>query len=188
MLLAAAVVGGIGTFLALRPKRVLHWASFAPTWCIVGTIMTLAIVSAVAFLCIVAAHQTLGTDAFEFHADFVAAAAGVGALRRGSSKDPGAALVLGILPVLFDWVGELVEPHVLRWARGLSDDDLVAAAGRVQDARDQQGRRAPLPTMVDWMTQATRLLARDTVTHAAARSRLEYFVAEAHQTYLMGKS
>lgn len=188
MLLVAVVVGAVGAFIAIPPKRVLHWSSFAPLWCGVGVIATFVAVTAVAFLSIVAAYQVLGERDLPFYADFAIAAGGVSALRRGSAKDPGASLVLGTLPVLFNWIGELVQPHVLTWVRQLSDSELVASAARADDVRRGTEDLLPFKTVVRWMQEAIGLLSADPATHDATRLRLEYHVADAYQTYLVMKS
>lgn len=134
MITAPLVVAAVLVLRALPVRRFVFWSSWSWWAAAAGVVATFLVLAFVSFAGVYAADAAGWADGPTPLQAAAASLAAHAAVRRPARNDPtGASLALGVLPDAHAWVtGLLVERRVERWAIGLDDPALVAAAQRVE--------------------------------------------------------
>jgi hypothetical protein len=166
----------------------MHWSDFSKGWLVVGLLGTFALlclISAVGAgsLTLSSKHAADVSLAQQFAAGFAAQAA----LRRGKSTGRGSTLALGVLTDFQAWIDGFVTDRIRKWAGGLDDRELLAAAAAVDSKARGLGTRASIAQRAAWRDARASELAQDGSMHEEARLDLVNMVKTAYSTYLLRK-
>jgi hypothetical protein len=109
------------------------------------------------------------------------------ALRRGKPTGRGSTLALGLLTDFQAWIDGFVVYRIRKWASGLDDDKLLAAAAAVDGKARGLGTRASISQRAAWRDARASELAQDGSMHEEARLDLVNMVKTGYSTYLLRK-
>jgi hypothetical protein len=188
MLIAVLVSAALTMIWSTPPARWLHWIDFSKVWMLVGLFGTFAL------LCLISAVGSgLVTFSSKHAADvsilqqLAAGVAAQAALRRGKPTGRGSTLALGILPEFQAWVDGFVADRIRKWAEGLDDDSLLAAAAAMDSKSRGLGTRASISQRASWRDARASELAQRGSMHAEARLDLINMIKTGYGTYLLRK-
>ena len=190
MVWIALLVGLVLTARAIDHQRFTHWWDFSRVVAIGASFLTWVILALVSALGIAAERRLLG-EGSTWALDIAAAVLSQASLRRFRNGDRGSTLALGLLPDLNRWAEHLVALSTERWASGLDDSRLLAAAARVATSKRPRSWTGPtkqsVKTQAKWRAQLAECLTLGGHVRDQAREDLVRVVKIGYSTYLMRK-
>lgn len=189
MVISVLVSAACAMIWSTPPARWMHWRDFSVLWLLcafAGSFVLLCIISLVGTSLLTATMKNANdvTIVQQFAAGFTAQAA----LRRGNRTGRGSNMALGMLIEFQLWIEGFVKERIRKWAKNLSDDDLLAAAADTDNKSKGIPSKASIAQRATWRDEHAAHLRAGGALQAEARTALRNLVVTAYSTYFLRKA
>lgn len=183
-LICGLVAAGL-TLRAMKPERLTHWWDYSRAAALIGTACTFGLLFLVSWLGVSAADLLSGRSELSLGQQITAALASQASLRRMRSSGRGETLALGLIPDVHKWVDHFVRLKIGARASEMTDDQLVAAAARLDPKLKGIPTRASLEQRTDWRVKTAARLDQPGLERDEARQELVDLITTGYSTYAL---